>query len=139
MIVTVSASNPNESNGNRRQPAAESGEVLDPDEELVLAFRLEEEEQINKAILESLRAMPENSGAVGSSSAAALLRASSMNSRGVTDGALSRVASTRETSRRTSLHSEPESSQAVSSSELTPDTETMVRLCLQHFVYRAIF
>lgn len=33
---------------------------MDPDEELFLAFRLEEEEQINKAILESLREVPQN-------------------------------------------------------------------------------
>ena len=34
---------------------------MDPDEELFLAFRLEEEEQINKAILESLREVPQSS------------------------------------------------------------------------------
>lgn len=33
-------------------------EMLDPDEELMLAFRLEEEEQINRAILQSLHDVP---------------------------------------------------------------------------------
>ena len=37
----------------------EEGDAMDPDEELFLAFRLEEEEQINKAILESLREVPQ--------------------------------------------------------------------------------
>ena len=37
----------------------DDGNGMDPDEELFLAFRLEEEEQINKAILESLREAPQ--------------------------------------------------------------------------------